>query len=211
MAQVTAGVRRPLSSARFYNVFQSLLGAHHGRTTLAASYVRAKSGDRVLDIGCGTAQILDYLPAVDYCGVDRSRAYIDAARKRFKERATFYCDDVNAINLTGLPKFDIVLSIGVLHHLDDTEVTTLLTLAKSALRAGGRLVTMDPCYTEHQSRIARFAISRDRGQNIRQDTRYGHLATLVFAHVDTHIRHDLSRIPYTHLVMEGTATASDQT
>jgi hypothetical protein len=98
-----------------------------------------------------------------------------------------------------------VIAIGVLHHLNDADATRLLTLGRSALRPGGRLVTMDPCYTAHQSRIAQFVISHDRGRNVRDDERYGHLANRVFPRVETHVRGDLSRIPYTHLVMECTA------
>lgn len=104
-----------------------------------------------------------------------------------------------------LPPFDIVLAVAVLDHLDDAGATALLTQARSALRAGGRMVTMDPCSTNPQSPVARFVIGRDRGRNVRSRDGYRALACGVFARVEAHVGTDLSRIPYTHLVMECTA------
>jgi SAM-dependent methyltransferase len=49
-----------------------------------------KSGDRVLDIGCGTADVGQYLPAsVDYYGFDFSGDYAAAARRRRDTRNCF--------------------------------------------------------------------------------------------------------------------------
>ena len=107
--------------------------------------------------------------------------------------------------LQGLPPFDIVLALGILHHLDDGEATRLLSLAKSVLKARGRLLCVDPCYIDGQSSIARLIISLDRGQNVRREAEYETLARGVFAEVTASVRHDLNNIPFTHLVMECTA------
>lgn len=39
--------------------------------------------------------------------------------------------------------FDIVLVVGVLHHLDDTEALQLCQLAQAGLKSGGTLITLD--------------------------------------------------------------------
>ncbi len=202
MAQITSGLRSILSLPVIYNIFQSLAGARKSRALFAADYIRAKSGDCILDIGCGTAQILKYLPFVRYYGFDSSKEYIKEAEKMYGYRAKFNCKDINLKNLEGLPRFDIVLAMGVLHHLNDDEALCLLKLAKSALKTGGRLVTIDPCYIEGQSTIAHFIISRDRGQNVRSDNDYKSLVEPIFKTTKCYIRHDLSRIPYTHIILE---------
>ena len=202
MTQVVKGLRRALSFAAVYNFFQNLVGGPRSRRELVRCYVRPEPGQFILDIGCGTAEILAYLPEVTYYGFDPSQKYVTAARRRFGERAKLACATVTEQTLRGLPKFDLVLAIGVLHHLSDAEASSLFRLAKSAMKPGGRLVTLDGCFVENQSRIAHFLISHDRGRNVRNEQGYRVLAGNVFDSVKSHIRHDLTRIPYTHVILE---------
>src|SRR5215468_3456543 len=62
-------------------------------------YVKPVAGEKVLDIGCGPADILDYMPDVQYTGFDISREYIAAAQKRFWNKGRFFCQDVSRINI----------------------------------------------------------------------------------------------------------------
>jgi len=202
MAQITSGIRALLTSAGGYSLFQKFVGAPKARRFLAETYIRASPGDRVLDIGCGTAEILDFLPQVDYFGFDQNSQYIAAAQARFGRQGSFLCQDVNEALLGDLGRFDLVLALGVLHHLDDGEAEALFRLAKAALSPEGRLVTLDPCFVESQSPFARYVIRKDRGQNTRTEEGYVGLSRRVFAGVDSHIRHDLLNIPYTHIIME---------
>jgi len=181
----------------------NLLDAGGGRKEFVARYVRAKAGDRVLDIGCGPGEIVEHLPGVEYFGFDLSQTYIQMAEKRYGNRGTFRCEDVTTQTLYRLREFNLVLALGILHHLDDEESMKLLNLARSLLRQGGRLITIDPCFIEGQSRIARLLISRDRGRNVRREEEYRQLITSVFREVKVDIRHDLNRLPYTHIIMEG--------
>lgn len=202
MAQVVTGLRALLSVPAVYNFFQVLVGSRWGRQEFVRHYIRAQAGQAVLDIGCGTADILAHLPQVNYHGFDASLQYVEAAKKRFGKQANIVCATVTEQTLEGLPKFDLVLANGVLHHLNDSEAARLFQLAKSALKPDGRLVTIDGCYVDGQSKIARFLISRDRGQNVRNEQGYRVLAERVFTSVHSHIRHDLTRIPYTHVILE---------
>ena len=45
--------------------------------TYLAEYVKPVRGEKVLDIGCGPADILAQLPDVDYTGLDISPDYIE--------------------------------------------------------------------------------------------------------------------------------------
>jgi SAM-dependent methyltransferase len=202
MTETTSGVRAVLSAARIYDGFQDLTGARRARRRFADEYIRAGTGSRILDIGCGTGAILEYLPEVEYWGFDLSPAYIETARKRYGARGTFSCRDVSQARLSDLPRVDLVLALGVLHHLDDAGSLGLLHLARASLQAGGRLVTWDPCYVDGQSVLRRLIIGMDRGRNVRDEGGYRSLCEAVFGSVEAHIRHDLLRIPYTHAIFE---------
>ena len=201
MAQVTSGIRAILSNPVVYELFQTLLGAHRVRTWFVDEVVRPRAGMRVLDIGCGPADILAYFPAVEYQGFDISEDYLERARKRFGQRGDFRCQELTSIDVTAMPPFDIVIAIGLLHHLDDAGATGLLRLALQALRPSGRLITMDPVLEPGQHPIARFLVKRDRGQNVRTRNGYAALAGAVFDAPIVTVRHK-SGIPYTHCVME---------
>jgi SAM-dependent methyltransferase len=192
-----------LSHSSLYSLFQNLIGARTFRQMLASDYVRGKAGDRVLDIGCGTGDILEYLPGLDYHGFDTSPEYIERASRKYGAGARFVCDNVLTARIEPA-SFDVVLAIGILHHLSDEEARKLLRLAESALKPGGRFITMDGCYAETQSPIARFLISKDRGEYMRDERSYRALASSVFADVQASLREDLLRVPYTLLIMEMT-------
>jgi SAM-dependent methyltransferase len=55
-----------------------------------SEYVRPVPGEKVLDIGCGPGEILEYLPAVDYVGFDINPKYVEAVQKRFGGRGRFF-------------------------------------------------------------------------------------------------------------------------
>ena len=194
--------RRILSLPKVYRLFATLTGAHRSRTECVARYIRPKESDRVLDCGCGPADLLDYLPDVDYVGIDIDANYVAEARKRFGNRATFRLGPLGPETMTEKAHYDLVLAMGVLHHLDDEQAREFLSLARSSLKPGGRLVMLDPCYIEGQSRVARYIIDRDRGDHVRSLEGWQHLIGSTFPSATFQVRHDLLRIPYTHLFVE---------
>jgi SAM-dependent methyltransferase len=203
MAQITRGLRGILSASIAYDTFQRLVGAESFRRTLVAEYLRPPHHARVLDIGCGTAEILKWLPEdIEYVGFDASETYIGTARARFGRRGTFFAQLVSEATLEGVPPFDLVMAIGLVHHLGDEEAEQLFITAAGALKPDGRLCTVDPCLTEPQSPIARAIIRRDRGQNVRGLDGYCALAQRQFRRVAATIRHDLLRIPYCHAILQ---------
>ena len=201
MGQITTGIRSVLNDPGVYDGFQKLLGSGNGCPAFVKEFVRPRPGDKVLDMGCGTAKIMDYLPGVSYWGFDISPAYIQEAKKTHGSAGHFVCKELTVADLDSLPKFDIVLAIGVLHHLDDEHAGKLLNLAHQALRPGGRLITMDACFIPKQNLIARCLISWDRGQNVRTQEGYSQLVAGIFPSVRVEIRHR-RWIPWTHCVME---------
>lgn len=200
MAQTTKGMRGILSHPLLYTAFQNLMGAKRIRRRFVRDFVLPEKGYNILDIGCGPADILSNLPKVNYWGMDVSQAYIKQAKERYGSRGYFLCQTINKTSLSEFPRFDIVMGLGVLHHLDDAEVEELLSLVQQALRPGGRFVSFDPCLVEGQSPIARYLITHDRGMNVRQEEQYKRLVSPWFKHVRGEIKHQLW-VPYTHYMM----------
>jgi len=202
MDQVTTGTRAVLSVPFVYDAMQRVMGAHSMRRHLVDNIIRPVRGQSILDIGSGTSVILRYLPReITYFGYDISGDYVAHARKRFADRGTFIPRAFSAQELPSLPRFDIAMAVGLLHHLDDAEVDTLLRLLKAALKPDGRFISIDPCIVDSQNPIARFIIIRDRGRHVRSPLAYMRLAEPVFGRVQGHVNHR-AWIPYTHWIMD---------
>lgn len=179
------------------------MGAHSARINLTEEFIRPFSGCAILDIGCGPADILEYLPDVDYWGFDINEAYIEQASKRYGPRGKFHLRVLTSSDVETMPSFDIVLALGLLHHLDDEGASAVMRLANKALKPGGRLITTDPCLEAGQNLIARFLVKSDRGQHVRTKTEYEALASVVFKSPRVEVRNK-SGIPYTHCFMQCT-------
>lgn len=204
MAQKTDGLHAVLSHPRIYDFLQNLLGAKRARSKLIADHIRPRPGDRLLDIGCGTGELFSQLPdGLHYVGFDLSEPYIEAARHRYG-MAQFECMDVSNYQVAGSDeqRADLVLAIGILHHLDDDQARALMRTAHAALKPGGRFISLDGTYVDGQSTIARALISRDRGQSIRTPEAYRALGEAEFDKVEARVRTDMLYVPYTHYVME---------
>lgn len=196
--------RSKLAVPWVFRLFKKSIGAGTAISIFVREHVRPATGNRVLDIGCGLGDVLEHFAGteVDYLGIDVSEEYIDFARRRYGSKARFVCRSATGTALDEPASFDIAIANGVLHHLGDGEASAMLELARSSLKPAGRLVTLDGCYTGEQSSVERFILSRDRGHFVRTREGYETLARESFPRVETRIRHDLLRIPFTHIIME---------
>lgn len=190
-----------LSIPLVYETFQRVVGSHRVRRELVDTYVKPRPGLRVLDIGCGPGDLIEYLPDVDYTGSDLSEAYIESARRRFGDRGRYFAGRVEELDADDLGEFDVVIAKSLLHHVDEDEALHLFKVSSQVLADGGRLVTLDAAYTPDMSRASRFVVSRDRGQSILTPEGYVALARKAFADVEHSVHHDLLRMPYTHVFM----------
>jgi SAM-dependent methyltransferase len=201
MAQDTSGIRALLSIPAVYDFAQTVMGARANRIWLQQEFIRAQPGDRVLDVGCGTADILSVMPRVDYTGFDISKSYIGKARKRWGELGQFHAQLLNDEIIQGLDKFDLILATGLLHHLDDDEVHNLFEALGKGLKPTGRIVTVDGTFVDGQNPIARFIVKQDRGKSIRTPEGYADLARSHFSSVTGHLV-ERPWIPYTYWIMQ---------
>ena len=187
----------------FYNAFQGAIGGNLLRRRLIQNHVRAKPHDKVIDIGCGPAQALPWLPGVTYIGLDTNEAYIAFAKRTYGEQGTFIIGDTHSVrNDARFKDADIVLAIALLHHLGDEEATHCIRFAYDALKEGGRFISHDPCWIPNQGAFSKFIMSIDRGRNIRTEDQYRQLATTAFSNVNASLDTRPVRIPYVTIVLE---------
>lgn len=100
-----------------------------------------KSGDRVLDLGCGNGRLLKVLKdkKVEYIGVDNSEKLIEAARREFPGE-NFQVADILHLSFPD-NYFDKIYCIAVLHHIPSNEFRLqVLKEIKRVLRPGGLLI-----------------------------------------------------------------------
>jgi SAM-dependent methyltransferase len=200
MPHRVTGLHAVFSIPSVYEHFQQWIGADAIYRTFVR-HLDIRPGQRVLDLGCGTGTILQYLPDVDYTGIDLSEEYIRKARSRYPGRGTFHCRRFDESFFIEEQPFDRILAVGLLHHLDDTAAAHVFALGRAMLKPDGLLGTIDPCYTPDQSAMARLLIRQDRGEAVRTVEGYERLALGSFDAVRLTVCDKLLRIPYTHLVM----------
>jgi SAM-dependent methyltransferase len=186
-----------------YNLFQDAIGGNALRRKVMQSHVRAKPGDKVIDIGCGPAQVLSWLPDVQYLGLDINPAYIASATRRHGNKGIFVVGHTKSLQHDlRFKDADIVIAFGVLHHLDDQDAAHCIRFAYEALKKRGRFVALDACWIPNQGVLSRYIMSNDRGQNIRTEQQYRQLASKIFKNVGTWVDTTPMRIPYVTVVLE---------
>ncbi|MGA3324794.1 MAG: class I SAM-dependent methyltransferase [Terriglobia bacterium] len=195
-------LRRVLNQSWAYLSLMRLIGGDSCTRRLAAEVLRAQPGQRVLDVGCGPGRLLAFLPDVSYVGIDASASYLATARARFPQSRFEQLDLEGDCSTFPDRDFDLIVAIGILHHLPDAAAARLFAFSHERLRVGGRLVTLDGVYWRGQHPAARLLISLDRGRFVRSASGYGSLARSAFTNVETTRYEDLLRVPYSHICLE---------
>ncbi|HMO19492.1 MAG TPA: class I SAM-dependent methyltransferase [Candidatus Melainabacteria bacterium] len=196
------GAQGILINPSAYRLFSKILLREKTRVRYVEKYIKPFPGCKILDIGCGPADILEYLPddIGEYSGFDMNQEYVNFASRRWGDRGEFRCERVSQSH-NKRAHYDIVLANGIVHHLDQEEARQLFMTARTVLKPGGHLVTYDNVYIENQNWFAKFMNSQDRGKYVRPLEDYTALAGEHFNKVETAILHDTLRVPYTILIM----------
>jgi SAM-dependent methyltransferase len=194
------GLYSALTHPSFYSAFQRLMGADALYRNFVRDYVRARPGDRVLDIGCGPAQLRAHLPDVEYIGWEPNPHYVAKARATYAGRGEFHVGFFGPAQARSLAPVDIVIVSAVLHHMDDSQATELFALARESLKPGGRVVTLDNVFIPGQNPLARLLIGLDRGRHVRTAEGYETLARGSFEHVRGAVL-EQAFPPYTYFFM----------
>ena len=196
-------IRNILEIPQIYNFWQTLVGNNRFLIDYINNAIKPQNGNKILDIGCGTARILNFLPKdVDYTGIDISSEYISKAKNIYKERGKFLNIKFDVDEINNLSDYDIVLLNGVLHHLTDYEAEKIIELANKALKPNGRLISYEGCYTNEQSLISKVFLSLDRGEYIRTKDGYFSLISKYFNEFYSEIKDNTHLFPYTMIIMQ---------
>jgi SAM-dependent methyltransferase len=196
-------LQRVLHHSGVYDASRRLIGAEREMRRVVDDLIKPTPGMRVLDLGCGNGRLVPFLPEVDYVGVDNNESYIESALREYAgPNARFLCGDLGEFPRDAIGPFDVAVSIGVLHHLDDETARHAISSAVDRLAPGGRLITMDPCFEPSQRQIARVLMALDRGKFVRHPADYRRLIEPYVAETTDHVWPDVYAFPYTHFVTE---------
>jgi cyclopropane fatty-acyl-phospholipid synthase-like methyltransferase len=102
-------------------------------------------GARVLDVGCGSGELVGLLRQSgdrDVAGIDLSHEQVELARSRGLSGV----EQADLVEYLGRhpASFDAIVAVDVLEHFDKPQVLPVLDMICSGLRPGGRLVARVP-------------------------------------------------------------------
>ncbi|HMP52580.1 MAG TPA: hypothetical protein PKD05_13595, partial [Candidatus Melainabacteria bacterium] len=82
------GAQGILINPSAYRLFSKILLREKTRVRYVEKYIKPFPGCKILDIGCGPADILEYLPddIGEYSGFDLNQEYVNFASRRWGDR-----------------------------------------------------------------------------------------------------------------------------
>lgn len=101
-----------------------------------------------------------------------------------------------------------MLLLGVLHHLRDSEINSLMESIPDVLNPSGTVITYDCAMVTGQHPVARLLAKYDRGRYARSPQKYRKLLKSHFEIETEIVRHDLLKVPYTHAIFRAKPRAS---
>lgn len=143
----------------YYDVFTRLIGAGPAHARLVAQ-ADPPPGGRVLEIGCGTGNVLARVararPDVALTGLDPDAAALERARAKLPDTVRLEQGYADALPLPD-GAVDRVLSAFMLHHLPPDEQQGALREVRRVLAPGGSLHLVDMESGGPHGRLARAA------------------------------------------------------
>jgi len=190
-----------LNIPSLYKLFNVGIGVNQLRQFLDLEHIHSHPQCTILDLGCGTGNMVPYLKFSKYVGIDLSPANIRSAKAKYKKNVQFISCSADKIDnvLQGM-KFDRVLGIGLLHHLSDDLANETCRIVKQQLNPDGMFITSDGVYRDKQSLLKKLLLFSDRGSWVRTQPLYEKILKVHFSNVTSYEYSGLIRIPYDHLV-----------
>ena len=201
MTQRISGAYRLVTIPSIHKALMFSLGAGRAATRYVNEVLQPAPGMKMLDVGCGSANIIPYLPPLDYTGIDLNEKHIGYARQRHGNGARFIVGNAAVDLKPNQKQFDLINVSGLLHHITDDEAVSLFASLTALVKPNGRIVTIDAVWLPKQRVAVRLANHLDSGTNIRAPEGYLRLLNGTGLDVHTLIWNDLLRIPYDHFIM----------
>lgn len=172
--QIWAAIsEKVFDSPIFYEFFQTLVKKRKF-DSLIEEYLKPEIVGKVIDFGCGNGKHSLLFSNASYLGIDPLEQCIKVANKRYRKDPNIIFSIGNELSLRRIESdsVDLLFGIGVLHHMQESEIEVLISECKRIIRLGGRIQFFEPYFGEGQSRIKRFIMKLDRGQQIRTINTY---------------------------------------
>lgn len=94
----------------------------------------------VLDLGCGLGNLAPLFKSKGYLGVDIDEKSIEIAKQNYPIY-TFKVGDITTFSINR--NFDLVVAIGVFHHINDKQMDMGLNVIKKHLNKDGRAIIVE--------------------------------------------------------------------
>lgn len=133
----------------FYDFFVELLGYGASQRNKVISLLKLKSGEKLLDVGCGTGTLLvlakKRFPDVDMTGVDIDSKVLEISQKKVeKEKLDIKLVESGAQKLPFRnSSFDVVVSTLIFHHLHTEVKKATISEIYRVLKKDGRFLLAD--------------------------------------------------------------------
>ena len=190
--------------AWIYRQLQASVGSNRLWKWFVQDEVLPHQPKRILDLGCGTSDILAHLPTnIDYVGMDPNPSYIESAQRRYPHTGQWHSAPVTMDSVAPLGSFDLVLLLGVLHHCNDETAAALLKIAQTALRPGGVMIHLDGCIHPDAGWLETMLYRLERGLYVRHQEGYASLMATVYEAPTQEVKDGLLRLPYRYCVGKG--------
>lgn len=163
---------KALENPAIYDITQKLLGGDRAYKKLReaiAAHIKDISYNKVLDLGCGTGLFTDCFKG-DYTGIDINEEYIKKARAY--KKGTFRTGDATALQFED-ETFDLVFTLGVLHHLDAGSREKMLKEMRRVCKTGGHILIVDGLVPSNRLNIIGYVLAKlDRGPFKTRDEKF---------------------------------------
>lgn len=147
-----------------YDFVQNVLTGERVFSTLEQAF-HAKFKDcahqKILDVGCGTGILAEWVKG-EYYGLDMNLQYLKKAQKL--KSGCFLFGDATQLPFPA-EAFDLVCTLGVLHHLDYGQCQIMLSEMARVCKMNGHLVVLDGLIPSNKFNLIGYALAKlDRGK-----------------------------------------------
>ena len=192
------------NNARLYELFQFRISRRGTSRIVHNEILKPRGVEKVLDFGCGIGYHSTEFSNSEYLRIEPIQGCVDKANQMFKtSKNSFILGDHTALKSIPNSSFDLIIAMGVLHHLNNSILDEFVRESYRILKSGGRLTTFDPAYHKNQSLISKWVVSRDRGKWVRNVDDYLNPMRKMYRQEPTiKIYTNLLKIPYDHIAIE---------
>ena len=163
----------PIVLMKFWDKLQNIFGASSEKIRIYKELVRHERGDKILDFGCATGNTATAFLNANYLGVDIDRGAISWAKQKYSDlkysNLKFLCANAFEIQHSG---YDHIVVACTGHHLNDSDLITVLDRLLLLLNRNGKLYFIDNDKSVNDSLVVKLMHSIDQGRYMRGSDEY---------------------------------------